>query len=109
MDDVTLVGSLSLTSTYNANFFDPSRDTDNELFCEIPDPFTQIDCPLTNMGVGSSRTGHLVGIYLENGERWHYRFRLDKDRGVIQCGSALLDKLFAPVLPAVAVSIIDFL
>lgn len=107
MSDVTLLGHLNPSGTYNADFFDPSRDTENELSCKIPERFIIEGCPLADMGIDSGRTGRLTGVNLKNNV-WYYRFNIDKRGGSIQCGTALLDKLFAPILPAVAVNILRF-
>lgn len=125
MSDVTLYGKRDPdNSKINTSYFEPgdTRTTGEENRIEIPDHLIVPGCPMRELGFDSDGVGWLSGLlwapdYLRDadmfhGRRWTYVIRRGRSYGVPleYEWSAVLDKLFEPVLPlhAVQLDVIDF-
>ena len=108
MNNVTLNGNKLLSTRYNHSFYDPGRDTEVLYSFQVPDDLFRGGVPSREMGFESERTCRLSGLYLRGDKTWAYAYFYDNG-GRAEGRSALLDRLFAPVLPAVSVQVTDYM
>lgn len=108
MNNVTLHGSRLLGRRYTPDFFDPGRDTKVLYTFQVPDILFGDGTLAREIGFNSDRLCRLRGVYLREDNAWYYRIYFNGG-GALEGPSAVLDKLFAQILPAVSVQVTDFL
>ena len=108
MANVTLHGSRLLGGSHTPDFFDPGRDTEVLYSFQVPDTLFRDGTLARDIGFNSDRPCRLRGVYLRGDSAWYYRIYLNGG-GSLEGPSAVMDKLFAPILPAVSVQVTDFL
>ena len=115
MEPVTLHGSRAVTQRryqdVNTDFFRPGDTNDIKISFEIPDRFfSEQGVPMRELGIDREKNGRISGIRLENEKEWFYRIGLAPHYGEsIDVRTPELDALFRPLLPAVAVDLLNFL
>jgi len=114
MSGVTLCGKRNPGNRQeNTSFFDPEDAAEGvRIAFEIPDALVIPGYPLRELGMDTDAVGHLQGLNLTK-DGWEFHIYFGKDYGGPRKSvrTAVLDKLFKPLLPlhAVEVRLDDFL
>ena len=106
IDGVTLVGAQTPTAT--ACFFDREDLDERKISIEVPDAWVEGNCQPEELGMDPGKRWRLCGVGLVGDRGWAYRL-YDNNRETKMVRTEPLDKLFAPLLPARQVDLVDFL
>lgn len=106
IDGVTLVGAP--TRKASACFFCREDLDARPVSIEVPDAWVEGTCAPEELGMDAGKIWRLCGIRLVGDRGWGYRMS-DKNRENKMVRTEQLDKLFAPLLPARPVDLVDFL
>lgn len=106
LDGVVLMGARSRKE--NPSFFERKDMDALPVSIEVPDAWVEGDCAPEELGMDTGKIWRLCGIRLVGDRGWGYRMS-DKNRESKMVRTEPLDKLFAPLLPARPVDLVDFL
>lgn len=114
LEPITLHGDQTLKGNdghYSYGLFQPDDTDDLKIIFEVPDIyFSEQGVPLRELGIPKDKNGRISGIRMKGEKDWYYRIGLAPGHGdCIEARSEELDKLFAPLLPAVSVDLLNFL
>lgn len=113
MEPVTLHGNMGKEKgqNYNTDFFYPEDTDDLKIVFDVPDVyFREEGVPMRELGIDREKNGRIGGIRMKGEKDWVYHITLAPGYGdYIDVRTPELDKLFAPLLPAVSVDLLKFL
>ena len=106
IDGVTLLGGPYKQGT--VDFFERKDMDALPISFEVPERLVEGDCRPEELGMEPGKKWKLRGIRLCGETGWAFSlFDMDRDSRLVR--TDVLDKLFAPVLPAVQVNLMDFI
>ena len=107
IDGVTLLGEWTRGAT--ACFFAREDLDERKISIEVPDAWAEGSCQPEELGMDPGKRWRLCGVRLVGDRGWAYLLHDNSRRENKMVRTAPLDKLFAPLLPARQVDLVDFL
>ena len=111
LDGVTLLGSRSRYAAYHTDFFDRDDVLETPISFEVPDRCicNGAGVPLRELGLESDKIGWLRSLRMYKDGTWRYGVICGRDKESREVRTEALDRLFSPVLPAVRMTVTDFM